>query len=181
MATAPAPDIVERMTGYIKHNGTKSPGDLHALVQAGQDQMLAQLDGVSPAQATFKPAPDVWSMLELMHHVVSAKGGVARICERLAKGESIPGQGREGDEQDGVVRGDGFGSIAVARDAMEAAHRDLLAFIDQRLAGANAATRFNHFVFGDLNCAEWAAFQRVHDGDHANQIEQIKSAPGYPA
>ena len=181
MPTAPPADVVERMTGYIKHNATKSPADLRALVQAGQDQMLGQLAGVTPAQASFKPAPDVWSMLELMRHVVSAKDGVARICERLAKGEAIAGRGREGDEQDGVVRGGWYTSLDDARREMNEAHQQLLAFIDASLAGADLDARFNHFVFGDLNCAEWAAFQRVHDGDHANQIEQIKSAAGYPA
>jgi hypothetical protein len=181
MPTAPPADIVERMTGYIKHNAAKSPADLHALVQAGHDHLSSLLDGLSPAQASFKPADDVWSMLELLHHVVSAKGGVARICERLARGEAIAGQGREGDEQDGILRGDGFTSLADARAAMDVAHGELLDFLDHRLAAADMATRFNHFVFGDLNCAEWAAFQRVHDGDHANQIEQIKAAAGYPA
>lgn len=180
MPTAPPADVVAKVTSYIKHNATKEPASLHDLIQAGHDRMAALIDGVSPEQASFRPSADDWSMLQLMHHVVSAKGGVARICKRLATGESIPGQGREGDEQDGIVRGDGFTSLADARDAMDAAHQELLAFIDGRLPSANTETRFNHFVFGDLNCAEWAAFQRVHDGDHANQIEQIKSARGYP-
>jgi hypothetical protein len=131
-------------------------------------------------QAAFKPAPDVWSVLELMHHVVSAKGGVARICQRLARGETIPGQGREGDEQDGLRRGDAFSSLSEVRPALEEAHRELLAFVDGPMAQADTTTRFSHFVFGDLNCREWATFQRVHDGDHAQQIEQITSAPGYP-
>ncbi len=181
MPTAPPADVVEKVTSYIKHNATKEPAALRQLVQAGHERMLALIDGVSAEQASFKPSADDWSMLQLMHHVVSAKGGVARICERLASGESIPGRGREGDEQDGIVRGDGFASLADARKAMEAAHQEILAFIDGRLATANTDTRFNHFVFGDLNCREWAAFQRVHDGDHAGQIEQIKAAAGYPA
>ena len=180
MPTAPPADVVEKVTAYIKHNAAKSPAALHDLVQAGHDRFVALIDSVSPGQASFKPSADDWSMLQLMHHVVSAKGGVARICERLASGESIPGRGREGDEQDGVVRGGGFASLGEARAAMETAHQELLAFIDGPLATANTETRFNHFVFGDLNCAEWAAFQRVHDGDHAGQIEQITSAPGYP-
>jgi hypothetical protein len=32
-----------------------------------------------------------------------------------------------------------------------------------------------------LNCRQWAAFQRVHDVDHMEQIKQVKAAPGYPA
>jgi hypothetical protein len=35
--------------------------------------------------------------------------------------------------------------------------------------------------FGPLHCKAWYLFQRVHDIDHANQINAVKEAPGYPA
>ena len=181
MPTAPASEVVERITSYIQHNAAKDAPALHELVQTGHERLVGLLDGLSPQQAAFKPTPDVWCVLEVLHHVASAKRGVARICERLATGEQIPGAGREGDEQDGITRGEPFATLAEARTAMDGAHRELLAFIDGPLSSANTDARFNHFVFGDLNCREWAAFQRVHDGDHAGQIEQVKSAEGYPA
>ena len=178
MAARP-PELIERLTGYIQHNATKDNTALRDLVQQGHDQLLGLLDGISETQAQFKPAPDVWSVLELLGHVVTAKSGVARICARLARGETPTNRGAEGEEQDGVTR-DRFASLAEARPALEAAHKELLAFIDGPLASANTDARFKHFVFGNLNCREWAAFQRVHDGDHAQQIEQIIAAPGYP-
>ena len=174
-------DIVERMTGYIRHNAAKDPAALRALVQQGHDQISGLLAGLSEEQARWKPGADDWCALELLQHVVTAKRGVARICTRLAAGEQIAGTGREGDEQDGVMGKQRLASLAEAREALDAAHADLLVFIDGPLATANVETRFNHFVFGDLTCREWAAFQRVHDGDHSNQIGQITSAPGYPA
>ena len=181
MGTTFPTEIVERVTGYIRHNATKEPQALRGLVQQGHDQFAGLIDGLSEEQGRWKPGADEWCALELLHHVVSAKRGVARICQRLASGEQVPGTGREGDEQDGITRGEPFASLAEARPAMEAAHQDLLAFIDGPLAAANVETRFNHFIFGDLNCREWAAFQRVHDGDHSGQLEKIKAAPGYPA
>ena len=179
MASTP-PDVIERVTGYIKHNADKEPAAIRELVEAGHAQLTGLLDGMSEEQAAFKPGPDAWSVLELMAHVVTAKRGVARICARLARGEQVTNFGGEGEEQDGVTRG-AFASLAEARSAMDAAHRELLDFIDGPLAQANEDARFRHFLFGDLNCREWAAFQRVHDGDHAGQIGQITSAPGYPA
>jgi hypothetical protein len=119
-------------------------------------------------------------VLEVLAHVVTAKRGVARICERLAKGEQLTNFGGEGEAQDGITRS-GFASLAEARAALEAPQRELLDFISGRLAAGNTDARFRHFLFGELNCREWAAFQRVHDGDHAGQIEQVKSAPNYPA
>jgi hypothetical protein len=180
MATAPAPDVIERVTSYIKHQGTKSPEALRDMIQTAHDRLVSLLDSMSAEQASFKPGAEDWSALELMHHVVSAKAGVARACERLAKGEVIPSQGGEGDGQDGMMRGEPFTSKGDARSAVEAAHGEMLSFLEHSLPKANLEVRFHHFLFGDLNCAEWAAFQRVHDGDHANQIEQIKAAPGYP-
>ena len=180
MATALPAEIIDRVTGYIRHNATKEPPALRSLVQQGHDQLSGLLDSLSEEQARWKPGPGDWCALELLQHVVTAKRGVARICQRLAAGEQPPGIGREGDEQDGITRGEPFASLAEARTAMNAAHAELLAFIDGPLASANVEARFNHFVFGDLNCREWAAFQRVHDGDHAGQIEKITSAPGYP-
>ena len=41
---------------------------------------------------------------------------------------------------------------------IQKAHRELLAFVDGPMAQADTETRFNHFVFGDLNCREWATF-----------------------
>jgi hypothetical protein len=177
--TTPREELIERATGFIHKNATKDPAAMHQIVQQGHDQLTGLLDTMSDQQAAFKPAPDVWSVLELMAHVVTAKGGVARICQRLARGETPANRGAEGEEQDGISRLT-YTSLAEVRPALDEAHRELLAFIDGPLAGANTQARFKHFVFGDLNCAEWAVFQRVHDGDHSGQVQQITSAPGYP-
>ena len=178
MTTIPT-EIIDRVSGYIRHNATKEAPAIRDLAQAGHGQLAALLDAMSEEQASFKPGPDDWSVLELLAHVVTAKRGVARICERLSRGEQVANFGGEGEEQDGVTRG-AFVSLGEARRAMDAAHADLLAFLDGPLAGADLTPRYGHFLFGDLNCREWAVFQRVHDGDHAGQITQITSARGYP-
>ena len=178
--TAAQDELIERVGGYIRHNATKEPAAIRDLVIAGHAQLAGLLSGVSEQQAAFKPAPDVWSMQELMAHVVTAKRGVARICARLARGEQVANFGGEGEEQDGVTRG-AFASLAEATAAAETANEELVAFIGGLSDEASTTARYTHFLFGDLNCREWAVFQRVHDGDHSNQVQQITSAPGYPA
>ncbi|MCH7801641.1 MAG: hypothetical protein IIC24_08905, partial [Chloroflexi bacterium] len=37
-----------------------------------------------------------------------------------------------------------------------------------------------HVFFGDLHSRAWYLFQRVHDLDHAQQIEKNKQDSGYP-
>jgi len=174
-------EMADRIRSYIQHNATKSPEALRDLVQKGHEQVLGLIEGLSPEQVVFKASTGDWSVLETLRHVVAAKRGVARVCVRLAAGETPGGLGGEGQEQDGVM-GAEYATLAEARAAVDAAHGDQLAFVDGLASSQpNVEARFNHFIFGDLNCREWAAFQRVHDGDHAGQIEQIKAAPGFPA
>lgn len=181
MTTTAREELIERAGGYIRHNAEKDAPTIRQLVQQGHEEFTALLDGMTEQQAAFKPAPDVWSVLELLQHVCSAKRGVARTCSTLGRGEPMAGIGREGDEQDGVMGKHTYASLAEARGALQEAHQQMLAFMDSEMPRAQRELRFHHFVFGDLNSLEWAVFQRVHDGDHRNQIQQITSAPGYPA
>jgi len=180
MATTPQADVIERVGGYIRHNATKDAEAIRALVQQGHEQLTGLLDGMTEQQAAFKPGPEDWSVLELLRHVISAKRGVARTCSLLARGEPVAGLGREGDEQDGMMGRRTYSSLAEGREALEEAHQQLVAFMAGEMARAQLELTLNHFLFGDLNSVEWAVFQRVHDGDHSNQIGQITSATGYP-
>ena len=179
-----SPEIRERVRGYITHQAAKDPAAIRNIVQEGHQQLHAQIDGLSDAQASFKPAPDVWSVIEVLRHVEDAKRGVARICEMLARGDSPAGFGAEGQAEKRQLGRTGRGELATLgelRDAIETAHAQLIAFIDAMSDEANTESRYEHGFFGMLNCREWAAFQRVHDGDHTRQIEQVKASPGYPA
>ena len=182
MATALPSEARERVTGYIKHNAGKSSEAILDLVQHGHQQMMDMIDGLSEAQATFKPGPDDWSVLDTMQHVVAAKKGVARMCEALARGEKPGGIGGEGEDQqkqDGVT-GREYATLAEAAEAAVAAQEELAASVNGLSEASNTEETHDHFLFGPLNCREWAVFQRVHDGDHGGQIEKIKAADGFP-
>lgn len=171
----------DRIRAYLQHNAAKPPQEIAALVEKGHVQLFALIEGLSEAQASFKPSADEWSVLETMRHVVAGKRGVVYICRRLARGEAPRNVGGEGQAsaQDGVM-GEEFATLAEARAAALAAHEDLLSFVREISSETNAEARYPHLIFGELNCREWAVFQRVHDGDHAGQIEQILAAPGFP-
>ena len=182
MATTAPEEVRERVLSYISHQVAKGPDNIRETVQKGHDQLFRLIDGLSEEQAAFKPAPDVWSVLEVFDHVVTAKRGIVRLCTSLSRGEAGGGIGGEGQatEQDGIT-GKRYDSLAEARAAAQAAHDELLAFVETLSPDVNVEARHDHFLFGALNCQEWAAFQRIHDADHTGQIEQIKAAPGYPA
>ncbi len=165
----------ERITSYIVHQAKKEPDSIKKLVQKGHDQLLSQMEGLSEQQATFKASEDDWSVRELLRHAVQAKRGVVRTCQSLAQGEA-----REGSAEPGRVTGE-LPTLAEAGAELDAAQDDMLAFLDGISTETNTEATFGHPFFGPLNSREWAAFQRVHDGDHAQQIEQIKASAGFPA
>jgi hypothetical protein len=183
MTTETQSDMVERVKGYIQHQAAKDDSIMLKLAEEGHAQLLDETDGLSEAQAVWKSAPDEWSVLDCMQHVVAAKKGTARLCHALAAGELPKGLGGEGEEvqkQDGVT-GRTYESLTEARDAAMTAHAELLAFANGVTESTNLEARYDHFIFGALNCREWAVFQRVHDGDHAQQIAKVKASEGFPA
>ena len=169
-------DLRERVLAYVQHQVGKGPQGIRDAVQKGHDQLLSQIDGLSEEQAAYKPAPDDWCVLEVLQHVLESKEIITRRCFALARGETVPVVGTIGS-----VEGEVPGSLAQARSALGAAHADALRFADSLAPETNLLDKEPHPWFGPLNCVEWAVFQRVHDGDHANQIQQITSATGYPA
>ena len=91
---------------FVAEHAVKSPAEIASVVQAGHDPIARQLAGLSDAQAVFKPAPDQWSVLELMQHVVTVKQVCAGLCTSLGSGQMPPGFGPEWQEekaQDGVT------------------------------------------------------------------------------
>lgn len=182
--TVTIPDDRRAMViAFVRDGGAKPPEELETIVQEGHDELFAALDGVSEAQAAFKPSADDWSILELMAHVVTVKRITPTLSRNLAARQLPPGFGPQFEEakaQDGVTVAR-FETLAEARTAAQAAHDDLLGFIRDVHQSADVEMTFKHYIFGALNSREWAAFQRIHDGDHTPQIGSIKASPGYPA
>lgn len=167
---------------YLREGGSKTAAEIEASVEEGHAAVLLALDGLSDDQATWKPAPDEWSVLELLAHVVTCKQIVATLCPSMAQGQLPPGFGPavevEG-AQDGVTVAR-FENVATARAAADAAHAALLTFLRSADGSVNTDMTFKHFVFGPLNCREWAFFQRLHDDDHRPQINAIRATAGFP-
>ena len=166
-------EIAERLTSYVKHQVSKGPDGIRDTVQKGHDQLMGLLEGLSDEQASFKPSAEEWSVFQVLDHVLSAKHATVRLCATLARGEASDGFG-EGD-------GEKVRPLTALRERLDAAHGEQPDFVAALSPETNVETRYDHFLFGAFNCQEWAAFQRIHDGDHAGQIEQIKSAQGFPA
>ena len=167
---------------YLQKGALRSAAEIETIVEEGHGALLQALDGLSTAQATYKPEAGEWSVLELMGHVVTGKQLVAALCASLANGTLPPGFGPALEveaAQDGVTVAR-FETLETARASACDAHAALLDFVRSADGPVNVEMTFTHFVFGALNCRGWAAFQRLHDDDHRPQVDAIRAAPGFP-
>jgi hypothetical protein len=168
-------DARQRLVSYLGHQASKDVPVLVELIEEQRARLLGLLDGVSEAQAAFRPGPDVWSIADVLRHVIAAEEGVARIVESLAR-DAVP----DGRRALGSQIADEGQSLPVLIERLRAARAGLLARVRGWPAPPDLAATFEHPFFGPLNCKGWVAFQRLHDADHIGQLEQTKAAPGYP-
>ena len=160
-------DVLARVTSYIKHQGAKSPDAIVSLVADSQSRLLTTLSAHDDAAAARKPAPDEWSLHELLRHVVSAEHGVGTIVERLSRSQQIDGERRTGSmTEDG-------GSYEQLLLRLRDTNERLLRIIAELPANMDRSSTSAHPFFGELNCTEWAAFQKVHDEDHIQHAGKI--------
>lgn len=168
-------DVRERVLSYIRHNAGKSPAGVAALVGANQQQLLELVQGLSDEQAARRPAEGEWCVRELVRHVIASQSRVAELVSGLPQGRRPEGSGGIGmmNEDDGRPYAELVAELQVANAKMLAAVGSL-----SETADLSAVAR--HPFFGDLNCREWAVFQRVHDADHIQQVRKILDAVAPP-
>jgi hypothetical protein len=173
MVTLPE-DIVQRVTSYIQHQATKDRIAIHDLVRTSQDKLIAVYEGVDEDLASRKPAPEEWSLRELMRHVIAAQAGVAEIAKHIALGEEPPNtSGRRAAGMQMDDDGSPFASYVAQLRDVNARMLDVIRDIPDV---PNIEMKKPHPFFGDLNCLEWAVFQRVHDEDHIQHSNKIIAA-----
>jgi hypothetical protein len=73
----------------------KEREDFLALLAQTRDEFLASLDGVSEEQAQLKPAPDRWSIVECVEHVVVAEHAMYIGITTRRTPRTSTGEGRE--------------------------------------------------------------------------------------
>lgn len=161
-----------RIRSYLEAQGAKlSPAELIERVRQGMGQLRECVTAVPAARFTERPATDEWSANEVMAHVVTAG---ARFGERITG--VLDGQPPGGALTDALEHGapehtaeDWWSIFARAREALFA-----------RVLAADPAEHpervIEHPFFGLLNWREALLFLRIHDLDHAGQLQKIASA-----
>jgi hypothetical protein len=161
-----------RVRSYLVAQGAKlMPAALVEKVQQAMADLKAAAAAVPPARFGERPAPEEWSGNEVMAHVVAADGYFGGGIQRLLAGQPLPPRpGGRGVEGAPLLPAEAwYRALAQQREALFAAvlAADPAAAPDQRI---------EHPMFGPLTWRETLLFTRLHDLDHAGQLQKIATA-----
>ncbi|MEX2223880.1 MAG: DinB family protein [Candidatus Rokuibacteriota bacterium] len=161
-----------RIRSYLVAQGAKlTPAEIVEKVRAAMVDLRAAAAAVPPARFGERPAPEEWSGNEVMAHVVAADGYFGGGIQRLLAGEPPPSRpGGRGVEGAPLLPAEAwFRTLAAQREALFTAvlAADPAAAPDQRI---------DHPMFGPLTWRETLLFSRLHDLDHAGQLQKIATA-----
>jgi hypothetical protein len=168
-------DVRDRVTGYIRYQATKPRASIIDLVQTSQQRYLDVIGGLDDAAATKKPAPDEWSIRELLRHVILAGQDVALLVEHLSRG-ALPPPAIAGRRGAGTQIDDDGRPLAALVEQLRGVNGSMIAAIRSLPESPDLEAKAPHPFFGPLNCVEWAVFQRVHDEDHVQHAQKIIAA-----
>jgi hypothetical protein len=166
-------------------------------LQAVRAEILREADGLSQAQADWRPSEKEWSVGEVVHHLTLAEVATGKLTTKLTRGAEAAGAagGFPADltafkpfpappagaaDAPEVVWPERGKSIAELLATMRATRERSRQSIDKLASLDPRPLTFKHFRFGELDLAQWWQLQAHHDGIHLVQIRQIKSAPGFP-
>lgn len=156
---------------------------------------------LTPAQATFKPAPDSWCITENVEHMFWAEhGGIngmwktleafkngkplytgELIHQGLAIEEIIARTWKEKEIVPDVAKPRLGGPVEFWNQALLSLQPVLSAFAEAAKDSDLEKIIHPHPISGPLNVIQRFEFLRFHLDRHSNQIERIKSDPKFPA
>lgn len=165
------------------------------LLRKSEEEMLRAIDGLTDQQWTFKPAPERWSIGEVVEHIVLAdallfdtavKALDGRMDEAwnatLAKSDvlrkALPNRSRRVDAPAAIKPQQAMTRAALVSRFKEQRAK-ALAFARETDKPLKAHTAQNPF-FGSLNAHQWLLYIPLHHVRHNQQIAEVKASSGYP-
>ncbi len=162
----------ERIRSYLQTQAEKlSLPDLVAKVETDMRQVYEAFSTFPEARWNDRPAAGEWSGNEVASHLVNtSKSGSVSIIRAIETGEKPAGI------RDQIEHG---AEAKTPADWWTALEQDRIALF-QRLSTATGNEHLDvtwlHPMFGELNWREWLLFLRIHDLDHARQVQGIARA-----
>jgi hypothetical protein len=175
------------------------PAPVEALwndMESVRAQLLKEVEGLSQAQADWRPSEGEWSVGEILHHLTLAEVGTGKLTSKLLRDARPPLPPFPADLE-------GFAPVpppppgpAMAPEVVypERGHEleRLIAELKtirersrqslERLAAVDPrAFTWRHVTLGQLDLGQWWLLHVRHETDHLKQLRAVKVAKGFPA
>ena len=167
-------DEQRRIRDYLRAQGAKlAPGDIIGKVRAAMVDLRGAALAVPARRFDERPAPEEWSGNEVMAHVVDAGRhfGDQIIAILDGRPRTVTSRARSAAERH------------TASEWTTILQRDRDVLFERALRAdpeANLDAMIEHRMFGPLNWREILLFTRLHDLDHAGQLQKIVAAFAAP-
>jgi uncharacterized damage-inducible protein DinB len=169
-------DEEQRIRSYLTAQGAKlSPPAIIEKVRAAMDELAAAARAIPPARFAERPAADEWSGNEVLAHVVDAGTYFGDGILGILDGRPPPARPAGRDDERPPVRSADAWLERLERDRGELFERVLAADPDPR-----PGQTLTHPAFGPLEWRPALLFLRLHDLDHAGQLQKVAAALAAP-
>ena len=166
-----------------------------AYLEETRAKFLKSIEGLSEEQWKFKAGPDRWSIAEVAEHIAISEGTILGLIQQkmLAMPAPKPEEKITDDKLLTAIvdRTSKFQAPEMLRPAnkwatKEALVKDFNAARDQTIQFVKSTTEdlrahaAPHPVFKSLDTHQWVLLIGGHSARHTLQIEEVKTAAGYP-
>jgi hypothetical protein len=161
-----------RIRGYLQSQAAKlSPADLMAKVRADMVQLEDAVTAAGRVEATRRPSDRDWSANEVLAHIVDSSARVNSAILSAVEDGTKPAPLGDAITATAAVKSphQWFEQLRDERDA-------LFSRLERATGSEHLDVAWKHPMFGDLNWREWLLFMRIHDLDHARQLQGIVAA-----
>ncbi|MCH8814024.1 MAG: DinB family protein [Chloroflexi bacterium] len=172
-------DPVQQARDYMEHQASKGLASLSALIERTGDDWSRCLETLSEEQASYRPNGE-WSAKAVLGHFIVGSYGVNSKIAEYAKGPAFSATFDTDSTLGMSEASERERPIDELRSRIDRLFEETKRLVDQLEESDRLEQTFEHPAFGNLNLTQWIAFQRIHSMDHIQQIEKIKTEPGYP-
>ena len=165
-------------------------------LETSKKNMIASIQGVSPAQWSFKPAPAVWSVQECAEHIILAEDYIFGGSQQLLKTPAVPRPAASNSDVDHkLVAGvqDRSNKVKAPEPLVpgakfatpEDAIREFTARRDKTIAYVKSTNDDLRVHVGPGPAGPMDAYQGLlllasHSARHTAQIREVQANSGYP-
>jgi uncharacterized damage-inducible protein DinB len=161
-------------------------------LEHSRDRLLRTTQGLSPEQLHHRPAPDRWSIAEILEHVTFVEGRILAGISRALEKPSLVARAMDDETLvenalDRTSRLRGPDAVAPAGrwpldrllSEFEGARKRSIEFA-KTTAGDLRQHSFPHPFFGELDCYQWLLLIPAHAERHRLQAEEVIAEAGFP-